>query len=484
MKPKVQITLLIVVCILIRLPQLLNPEIALDGDEAVHGIMIKRIIAGKEFPIYFKGQSYGLTLFESLFSLPLCYMFGVTTFTVKFSHLLFWSIGAIFFYKVLTNLNKTDNQYIPFVLSMILITMPAWGIWSMKARGGYITAFTLTSTVLYMLTNPHLRKTYIFYLGIGILCGVIYEAQKLWIVGLAPIVLTITFFSRSFAKKIFILSVGAIASIGLLSLFKPYLPYGHKPVLIEKTAGYFENIKRIPEYIYSIFHGKYYLGFLHPVNFFTAMSSYIAIIILIILLLAGAILVTKNRRKNLLFFSAIVSIIITISYTPAARYLEPRFLLPLPALVLLAVQLLINELKKVKYVLGMGTATVAIGLIATITLWNFQAGRASRTAIYQTINYLQQHNTRYVFTTYTILDFQLIFYSDEEIIARSAWPPGRFPEYFTEVNEAFYTKQNIAVLGHPHEYSNMSLEVNYPTNELFVAINPPLEELQKGFVMK
>lgn len=484
MRPKVQITLLIVVCTLIRLPQLLNPEIALDGDEAVHGIMIKHIIAGKEFPIYFKGQSYGLTLFESLFSLPLCYIFGVTTFTIKFSHLLFWVIGAVFFYKALTNLNKTDNQYIPFVLSMILITMPAWGIWSMKARGGYITAFTLTSTVLYMLTNPRLRKTYIFYLVIGILCGVIYEAQKLWLIGLIPVLIVLTGYSGKLVKNMLLSSVGTVTSIGVLSLSKPYLPYGHKPVLIGTSAEYYENIKRIPEYIYSVLHGKYYLGLLHPVNVFTALSSYIAIIILIILLLACAILITKNRRKNLLFFSAIVSIIITISYTPAARYLEPRFLLPLPALVLLAVQLLINELKKVKYVLGVGTATVAIGLIATITFWNFQAGRASRTAIYQTINYLKQHNTRYVFTTYTILDFQLIFYSDEEIIARSAWPPGRFPEYFTEVNEAFYTKQNIAVIGHPHEYFNMALEVSYPTDELFVAINPPPEQLQIGFIIE
>lgn len=483
MRPKVQIIVLLAICILIRLPQLLNPEIALDGDEAVHGIMIKHIVAGKEFPIYFKGQSYGLTLFESLFSLPLCYIFGVTTFTIKFSHLLFWVIGAIFFYKVLTNLNTTDNQYIPFMLSMILITMPAWGIWSMKARGGYITAFTCTAIVLYLITNDH-KKKHLSYLMIGLLCGIIYEAQKLWIVGLVPIILTITFISRSFTKKLSILSVGAIVSIGFLSLFKPYLPYGHKPVLVEKPVEFISNIKNIPIDIYTVFHGKYYLGLLHPVNVFTALSSYIAITTLIILLLAGVILITKNRRENLLFFSAIISIIITISYTPAARYLEPRFLLPLPGLVLLAVQLLINELKKVKYVLGVGTATVAIGLIATITLWNFQAGRVSLTAISKTIDYLQKHNTKYVFTTYTILDFQLIFYSDEAIIGRSAWPPGKFPEYFKEVNEAFYAKQNIAVIGHPHEYFNMALEVSYPTDELFVAINPPPEQLQIGFIIE
>ena len=47
---------------LTRLPQLLSPQLALDGDEAIAGLMARHLLAGDELPLFFYGQSYGLSV--------------------------------------------------------------------------------------------------------------------------------------------------------------------------------------------------------------------------------------------------------------------------------------------------------------------------------------------------------------------------------------------------------------------------------------
>jgi hypothetical protein len=44
-----------------RLPQLTSPHLLLDGDEAILGLMAKHLAEGREAPIFFYGQAYGLS---------------------------------------------------------------------------------------------------------------------------------------------------------------------------------------------------------------------------------------------------------------------------------------------------------------------------------------------------------------------------------------------------------------------------------------
>lgn len=49
-----------------RVPYLTSPLYILDNDEAVLGIMARRMAAGQEWPMLFVGQNYGLAVFETL----------------------------------------------------------------------------------------------------------------------------------------------------------------------------------------------------------------------------------------------------------------------------------------------------------------------------------------------------------------------------------------------------------------------------------
>jgi hypothetical protein len=44
-----------------RLPQLRSPNLLVDGDECVLGLMAKHVAQGKELPIFFYGQHYALS---------------------------------------------------------------------------------------------------------------------------------------------------------------------------------------------------------------------------------------------------------------------------------------------------------------------------------------------------------------------------------------------------------------------------------------
>lgn len=56
---------LVVASLLSRLPQLLSPNLLLDGDEATLGLMAKALAHGRELPIFFWGQRYGFSLVEA-----------------------------------------------------------------------------------------------------------------------------------------------------------------------------------------------------------------------------------------------------------------------------------------------------------------------------------------------------------------------------------------------------------------------------------
>ena len=53
------------VALLSRLPQLFSRNLLLEGDECILGLMGMHLAKGREFPIFFYGQRYGLSIIEA-----------------------------------------------------------------------------------------------------------------------------------------------------------------------------------------------------------------------------------------------------------------------------------------------------------------------------------------------------------------------------------------------------------------------------------
>src|SRR5690242_559315 len=133
---------LILLCFISRLPSLLSPHFILDGDECTLALMAKHMLQGKDIPVFFYGQSYGFSLLETSL-VSLAYLLGgINDYSVKLAMLALWTTGIIFFYKTLKAICRGGSP-LPLLITILFILTPAWAAWSMKARGGYLTSFTL-----------------------------------------------------------------------------------------------------------------------------------------------------------------------------------------------------------------------------------------------------------------------------------------------------------------------------------------------------
>ena len=70
----------------------------------------------------------------------------------------------------------------------------------------------------------------------------------------------------------------------------------------------------------------------------------------------------------------------------------------------------------------------------------------------QVINYLKVKDVKRAFSMNGLLDSQIVFYSDEQVLARWTYPVTRHPAYSTEVDRALANGETTALVG----YTNVS----------------------------
>lgn len=74
-----------------------------------------------------------------------------------------------------------------------------------------------------------------------------------------------------------------------------------------------------------------------------------------------------------------------------------------------------------------------------------------------------------------------MFYSNEEILCRMPYFPGRYPKYDTAVDMAFYSGANTAVIGYWRQYAGLDLDSLDFEHHYFISRNPSKELLEKAF---
>ena len=102
--------------------------------------------------------------------------------------------------------------------------------------------------------------------------------------------------------------------------------------------------------------------------------------------------------------------------------------------------------------------TLAVLLPGTLSLGEFRAfsylwknppgGLTEARRLRQVFSYLKVRDIRYVYSMNGLLEWQLMFYSDEDILARwTAWND-RYPAYVSAVDRALANGEAVAVVGY------------------------------------
>lgn len=120
---------------------------AIDGDEAIVGLMGKHILEGKGVPVFYYGQHYMGSLEAILASMSFL-LFGMSPFTLQLVPLT-WSIAMVpLVYLVGRSLMTRRVGLVAAIL--MALPPPALIVWSSKARGGFIEIVFLGTLALYL----------------------------------------------------------------------------------------------------------------------------------------------------------------------------------------------------------------------------------------------------------------------------------------------------------------------------------------------
>ena len=143
-----------------------------------------------------------------------------------------------------------------------------------------------------------------------------------------------------------------------------------------------------------------------------------------------------------------------------ARPRPARYLLPLSALlVLLAgiefIDLLDRRLLAKRTAFALTLTVLLLGVLSMNEfsrfsyLWtNPPGGVAEAGRMRRMINYLKAEGVSHVFSMNGLLEWQVMFYSDENVPARSMASLDRYPAYVSEVDRALANGEAVAVVGY------------------------------------
>jgi len=446
------------ICIASRLPQLRSPNLLVDGDESVLGLMAKHVAQGKEFPIFFYGQHYALATIEAGAGALGFLISGVNAASLKLSMLVLWTIGVLFSFLALS---KILNVRRGFWITTVLVLNPAWAAWSMKAGGGYITSFTATAMLAWLLVQPRERETILRWLVAGALTAIIYLSQPLWLPSVLPIVFVMLVSRR---RLLWAAGYGAVAcaAILLVRFATPAIvdTWGGPPIGNPNLLG---SISRVGRQLYVYLTGSYYLQWaIDPPGPATIAFAVVWCVVLPALVLMQIYRLATRRYcfpSHVLFVSACSTLVAEWILLSArdARYLLPLGALLVPLAGIELADLMDHKILPRSVVLGITAAMLVLGGLSMREfsefnyLWKNSPDRWTEARrLQQVLGYLKVKDVTRVFSMNGLLDSQLMFYSNEQVLARWTYPISRYPAYSTTVDRALASGEKVAVVGYTH----------------------------------
>jgi hypothetical protein len=128
---------------------------------------------------------------------------------------------------------------------------------------------------------------------------------------------------------------------------------------------------------------------------------------------------------------------------------------------------------------GLVLPMCVIGAVALFSFKDQKVFGADRNSLLSTIKYLENEKIDYVFCPEELLQWQVDFYSKENVIARYYGARTRYPAYTKQVNEAFANGKRTAVvqLGREEKFENMR---SFRAGEYYIYPDPSKEMLEKA----
>ena len=413
---------------LIRIPYLSSPFYLLDNDEAVLGIMARHMAAGDGFPLYFAGQNYGLAIFETA-PLALAFaVFGESTEVVALTMLALFCAGVLAHGAALTNLagNAAWGRMLAFALALL----PGWIVWSLKARGIYVSGFLLSGLALVLLTRPEPSRRDL--LGAGALLGLVGLVQPLWL----SVCLPFLFLVRRPVREV--VAAGALSGlIWILPLvFAPSVDPYWQPRPFENLMV--ERLSSLPAMLLRAFSGREWPHDPGLGATLVGVTAALAFFSLIVVMAVEAL-----RRRSRLAVVVALAMCASIMHIVALRVWVPRYFLPCTVLsvIAVAVWLKLNDIPFRRAARLTAVATVVTLALVALRVGAPRGGSGgvevpAEDDLRALIADLEDDGIRGVYAQTSDIQWQILFYGQERIPTRGTSSEDRYPQFPAAVAEA------------------------------------------------
>ncbi len=511
-----QTLILVLACVLVRLPFLCYTPQPLDPDECVIGLMAKHAAEGRNVPLFFYGQSYGFAWIEYSLVRVFYAFLGVNDLAVRLPMLLMFTLGVVLHYKTLQNILKsknteTDNtetdstetdsdkilfqvknvlNYLPFLFGLLFAFAPTWAIWSLKARGGYLTAFLLFGVMTYIFTDKAKVQKRFLHLLLGVLLVIIFQAQPLFLVGLLPI---LTYYGYQnigvdSAKSYLFIVLKVGVGVGLAFLFFTYTKQGLPDFWQPKVFSLdFFNWHNIDTRIKETLSGSYDFYYQQPF-FMVSLWANLVFYLAVIAVITSFVFFIKKEKISLAFYFFIVATLLTLVYKLFISNESPRYLLPLYTYLsfvffAITVHIFKNYPKYNRLGLSVLCFLLLLGGAATLSFCNQNLGSIDKKSLILLINQLKKQQTTYIFSTDGVLSWQIIFYSKQQIISRTLGYRDRCPQYVAAVDSmAIIQPARTALIANASDTMTCwSPNISFSYQKLYYIHAAPSENLRKQY---
>lgn len=429
----------------LRLPYLTSPGFILDGDEAILGLMAKHLSEGREFPIFMYGQAYGFSLLETLPIAMGFRLFGPEPWVVTVSMLALFLVGLFLYERAFFGL--TSDREWSRTLTLILAMLPVWIVWSVKARGGYLSAFLLLGAVLWIFSQIEINNRRAA-LGGG-LVGLLFHAQAFWAPGALPLLLLPLARGKS-PRYLLPVSVSAITvAVGLFLLGRGGDAYWEPTVFGALRPT---QLASLPVYLHQLFSGFFYLGdIVNPPLLVSGLAWLLTAGFLFSILISGWAFFRKGDKGSALMA---LSLLAAVSFLPVLRVVPPRYLLSVSVLVVTAQAFWLARRSSASRMLPRlgGNSLLLLLCLGAFEMPEFRPINPDTTSnlgneLRGLLSSLEANQVEAVYSVNGLLQWQIMFYSNEKIPARYASPTDRYPAYPAKVDSILANGGRTALVG-------------------------------------
>jgi len=435
-----------VVLIATRLIIAFDPWLLLTGDECVVALMGSHLLQGRLTSGYFYGQHYGLAFPEAVCCSVGILFGGSHTVPIKISMLLLL-LPAV--WLLIWTVSRLSDWRWGAAAGVAFLALPAWTIWSLQARGGYLTAFgaTMGAMCIASMDTPG-RSITRGVCMVGCLTMVVL-GQLTWMAGLLIVLFGLAW-HRHRIRWMATCCGAAVCTAMLLHLWLRTLtedtwnPPGIRPMRL------IMELPSLPSRIWELATSHLFVGVATNAGYQVAGLGLIVLVGCAAVFQVGRILQKRWFPVSHIFAGATVAQAAACLTLPA----ESRYLLPvLPfAIVWLAIEFSgMQRASRVRVAcLALAFSLLAIGGVCGVMQMHLRPGYDKPSPddnMHRLGEILVEENFNFVFSQNPMLMWQLTYYSSERITCRWIKSKERIPGVVDAVNDAFNAGKPTVLIG-------------------------------------